>query len=196
MSQEEVEKLKRDYEEAVVKELRGALPTIHIKEIRRLVKEFDGDGNKVLEFLSGVVTNEESLEAPEDQPTTLPNGDSQPIEPPTESPTDLQQDKLSLSMEILSLNPDPPTILPLVEESPPKEDSPDPSFQMEEQDDPKEKARQRRNASAARKKRLAKKEQKEAAKRRKHIQALGMEKMDDDTISTAAQENVLKAIVI
>jgi len=195
MSQEEVGKLKRNYEEAVVKELRGALPTIHIKEIRRLVKEFDGDGNKVLEFLSGVVTNEESLEAPEDKPTTLPNEDSQPIEPPIESPTDPQQDELSLSMEILSLNPDPPTILPLVEESPPKEDSPDPSFQMEEEEDPKEKARQRRNVSAARKKRLAKKEQKEVAKRRKHIQALGMEKMDD-TISTAAQENVLKAIVI
>ena len=195
MSQEEVEKLKRNYEEAVVKELRGALPTIHIREIRRLVKEFDGDGNKVLEFLSGVVTNEESQDAAEDQPTTLPNGDSQPIEPPTESPTDPQQDELSLSMEILSLNPDPPTILPLVEESPPKEDSPDPSFQMEEEEDPKEKARQRRNVSAARKKRLAKKEQKEVAKRRKHIQALGMEKMDD-TISTAAQENVLKAIVI
>jgi hypothetical protein len=195
MSQEEVEKLKRNYEEAVVKELRGALPTIHIREIRRLVKEFDGDGNKVLEFLSGVVTNEESQEAEEDQSTTLPNGDSQPIEPPTESPADPQQDELSLSMEILSLNPDPPTILPLVEESQPKEDSPDPSFQMEEEDDPKEKARERRNVSAARKKRLAKKEQKEAAKRRKHIQALGMEKMDD-TISTAAQENVLKAIVI
>src|SRR5271154_149779 len=195
MSQEEVEKLKRNYEEAVVKELRGALPTIHIREIRRLVKEFDGDGNKVLEFLSGVVTNEESQDAADDRPTALPNVDSQPIEPPTESPADLQQDELSLSMEILSLNPDPPTILPLVEESPPKEDSPDPLFQMEEEDDPKEKARQRRNVSAARKKRLAKKEQKEVAKRRKHIQALGMEKMDD-TISTAAQENVLKAIVI
>jgi hypothetical protein len=194
VSQEEVEKLKRNYEEAVAKELRGALPTIHIREIRRLVKEFDGDGNKVLEFLSGVVTNEESQEAAE-EPTSLPNGESQPIEPPIESPTDHQQDELSLSMEILSLNPDPPTILPLVEESPPKENSPDPSFQMEEEEDPKEKARQRRNVSAARKKRLAKKEQKEAAKRRKHIQALGMEKMDD-TINTAAQENVLKAIVI
>src|SRR5271170_476546 len=124
MSQEEVEKLKRDYEEAVVKELRGALPTIHIKEIRRLVKEFDGDGNKVLEFLSGVVTNEESQEPTEDQPTPLPNEFPQPPEFPTDTPTDPQQNHLSLSMEILSLNPDPPaTTHP--PSSPPKQHSPE-----------------------------------------------------------------------
>jgi hypothetical protein len=194
MSQEEIEKLKRDYEDAVVKELRGALPAIHVKEIRRLVKEFEGDGNKVLEFLSAVISNEESQETREDQPTVPPTEVPRPPSTPTESHPDPQQDTLSLSLEILSLNPEPSATTPATD-FPLKEDSLDPSFEMEQQDDPKEKARQRRNVSAARKQRLVKKEQKEAAKRRKHIQALGMEKMDD-TISTTAQEHVLKAIVI
>lgn len=198
MSQEEVEKLKQSHEDAAIKKLRDALPTIHVKDLRRTLKEYDGDAEKVFDFWTGVVTTQNSQVPP---PTTdeTPSNDAtaQPPESIPGSPTDLQQEALSRSLEILSLNPDPvdtPTQPP--ESCPPKEDSPDvPSFETEQQDDLKEKARNRRQVSAARKQRLAKKEQKEAAKRRKHMQTLGTEKMDD-TVGTTAQEHVLKAIVI
>ena len=186
MSREDVEKLKRDYEDAAVVRLREALPTVHVKEIRRLVKEFDGDATKVFEVLEGL-TNTELKEptTPENEPPPLPNENPQP----PDSPPDPQQDGLSRSMEILSLNPGPPPPLDQTE------DDEHLSLQME-REDPKEKARQRRNMNTARKQRLAKKEEKEAAKRRKHMQTLALEKTDDDTKSTSARELALKAIVI
>jgi hypothetical protein len=195
MSQEEVEKLKQSHEDAAIKKLRDALPTVHVKDLRRTLKEYDGDAEKVFDFWTGVVTTQNSQVPP---PTTdeTPSNDATAQAPEfiPESPTDLQQETLSRSLEILSLNPEP--VQGRAGGGLPKEDSPDvPSFETEQQDDLKEKARIRRQVSAARKQRLAKKEQKEAAKRRKHMQTLGTEKMDD-TIGTAAQEHVLKAIVI
>ena len=197
MSQEEVEILKQSHEDAAVKKLRSALPTIQVKDLRRTLKEFDGDAEKVFDFWTGVITTQDSQIAALHVEEPSSNEATQPTESIPESPTDVHQDTLSRSMEILSLNPDPvetPTQHP--ETPPPSDDLPDPaSFQTEQQDDMKEKARNRRHVSAARKQRLAKKERKEAAKRRKHVEALGMEKMHD-IIGTTAQEHVLKAIVI
>jgi hypothetical protein len=178
-----VEKIKRQHEDAVVEELRIALPHVHLKEIRRLVKEF-GDGEKVLEFLTGV---DSKSTPPQLEPisTDLPNG--------IPTPEEQSQDPLSTSMEILSLNSEP-TEPSTPEEPTVLEERIPPSFSTDV-DNPKHKARQRRQESAARKEKNAKRAQKEAAKRRKRMEAMGMEKMDDTT-STSAQEHILKAIVI
>ena len=184
MSAEEVERIKRQHEGALVEELRIALPHVHLKEIKRLVKEL-GDGNKVLEFLTGVESQDIQ---PQQEPasTDLPNGTKTPEEPSQ----DPHQDTLSASMEILSLNPEPEP-----SETPPEVPTP-PTFSTD-LNDPKHKARQRRQASAARKEKQAKQAQKEAAKRRKRMEAVaGMDKMDDTTGTIAKGEHILKAIVI
>ena len=189
MGQKDVKKLRRDHEDAVVERLREALPSIHIKEIRRRVREFDGDATKVLEFFTAVTTNEQ----PQKFIITEPEASSPPpedIRSPA-SPIDHQQDALSHSMEILSLDPSPATTPPEPVE---EETSISPAIQIEP-DDRKEKARQRRDVSAARKQRIAKEERKEAAKRRRHALALGLQTADD-TLSASAQEHILKAIVI
>ena len=43
MSQDEVEKLKQAHEDAAIRKLRDALPTIHVKDLRRTLKEHDGN---------------------------------------------------------------------------------------------------------------------------------------------------------
>lgn len=43
MSQDEVEKLKQAHEDAAIRKLRDALPTIHVKDLRRTLKEYDGN---------------------------------------------------------------------------------------------------------------------------------------------------------
>jgi hypothetical protein len=185
-----VEKIKKQHEDAVVEELRVALPRIHLTEIRRLVKEHEGDGNKVLEFLTSVETQEPQLPQSDNLSQDLPNGF--PI--PNESQQNSQQDPLSPSMELLSLSLDSPqqSVTP---STPLEEDSiPTPvSFSTTEFDDPKNKARQRRHVSAARKEKQTKRAQKEAAKRRKRMEAMGIERMDD---TSTVQEHILKAIVI
>ena len=99
-----MEKIKKQHEDAVVEELRIALPHIHLTEIRRLVKEHEGDGNKVLEFLTSVEPQEAQLPQSDNPSQDLPNG----IPIPNESQQDSQQDPLSPSMELLSLNLEPP----------------------------------------------------------------------------------------
>lgn len=186
MSAEEVEEIKRQHEDAVVEELRIALPHVHLNEIRRLVKEYEGDGDKVLEFFAGSEPQESQLPQPDTPPQDLPNGAAIPNESRQDSQQDSQPDPLSASMEILSLNPD------LLQQS----DTP--STPLEENsmstpvsfDDPKHKARQRRDA--ARKDKQTKRSQKEAAKRRKRMEIMGIEKNDDSTV----KEHILKAIVI
>ena len=191
MSTEEVERIHRQHEDAIVEELRIALPRIHLKEIRRLVKEHGGDGTKVLEVLTGVESHEPHIPQSDNTSTDLPNGI--PIQD-KESAENIEQDPLSASMEILSINPDnPPKSDP--PSTPPQDESiPTPTFSTDI-NDPKHKARHRRQASATRKLKQAKQAQKEAAKRRKRMEVMGIERMDDTTAS-AAQEHILKAIVI
>jgi hypothetical protein len=188
LSEDEVERMKRQHEDSVVEELRVALPHIHLKEIRRLVKEL-GDGNKVLEFLTGVELQNIKPPVSEDNPVNLPSD----IPIAEDQSQDPEQDILSASMEILSLNPKPS------EQSTPDETSPDEPISQTystDVDDPKHKARQRRQVSAARKQKQAKAAQKEAAKRRKRMEALGIAKMDDTPNTSAEREHILKAIVI
>lgn len=184
-----MERIKKDYEDAVVEELRQALSDIHVTEIRRLVKEFDGDGNKVLEFFTGVDSAAISNQEPRTEEPPInqsPNGIS---EHPQRDP----QEVLSTSLEVLSLN---------TEQSPsahadmssPGSDSMAPEV-LSDVGNPKHKARQRRQVSAARKEKQAKRAQKEAAKRRKRVEGLGIER-PSDTTETAQQSLILKAIVI
>ena len=190
MSAEEVENIKRQHEDAVVEELRIALPHIHLEEIRRLVKEHEGDGNKILEFLTGVEPPEPQSPQSNNLSQDFPNGISIPNEPQQDS----QTDPLSASMEILSLNPDPAPQPDPPSTHPEDESTPTPvTFSTTDYNDPKHKARQRRHASAARKEKQSKKAQKEAAKRRKRMEVMGIERMDD---TSTAQEHILKAIVI
>ena len=180
MTPEEVERIRKEYEDVVVEELRQALPNVHVNEIRRLLKESDSDGNKVLDFLSGIEPSEINHEPhqPEDPSNNLPNGVLNDTE---QDP----QDTLSRSMQILSLN----TETVDQTESPPSGTM---TPTIPDIENPKHKARQRRQASATRKDKQAKRAQKESARRRKRMEALGIEK--DDT--TEAQKPVLKAIVI
>ena len=185
-----MEKIKRQHEDAVVEELRIALPHIHLKEIRRLLKEHEGDGNKVLEFLTAVEPQEPQLPQSDNPSQEPPNGIPIPNEPQQEP----QTDPLSASMEILSLNPDPHPQSDTPSTPPEDESTPTPvPFSTIDFNDPKHKARQRRHASAARKEKQAKRAQKEAAKRRKRMEMMGIETMDD---TSTAQEHILKAIVI
>lgn len=183
LSPDDIEQIKKEHEDAVVEELQGALPHIHVTEIRRLVKEH-GDGGKVLELLTEIKS---PTPPPDATPDNLPNGHSYE----TGSSQDPQQDTLSTSMEILTLNTDPS---PMESHEMSIQDHPQTPPFSTETDDPKHKARQRRQASAARKDKQAKRAQKEAARRRKRMEALGIEKPDDTT--STAQEHILKAIVI
>jgi hypothetical protein len=180
MSAEDVERIKQEHEDGVVEEVRMAMPNVHVLEIRRLVKEH-GDGNKVLEILTGQATNDIENQNPHESRDSLPNGTEE------KDPQIVEDTELTASMEILSLN---------TQTEADKEPSISPSPQpLTEMDNIKSRARQRREVSTARKQKQAKREQKEAAKRRKRIEALGMDTaLEKDT--DWVQEHTLKAIVI
>lgn len=178
---QEVERIKKDYEDAVVEELIQALSDTHVTEIRRLVKEFDGDGNKVLEYFTGVDSAAISDQKP---PTGEPHTDQLPNGVP-EHPQQDPQDVLSLNAE---QSPSAHA------ETSPGSESMAPEI-LSDLGDPKHKAQQRRLVSAARKEKQAKRAQKEAARRRKRMEALGIEG-PSDTTETAQQSSILKAIVI
>src|SRR5271169_889717 len=102
MSQEEVEKLKQAHEDAVIMKLRDALPTIHVKDLRRTLNEYDGNAEKVFDFWTGLVTAQDSQVPPPLAQEAAPNeATTPPTESIPESPTDLQQETLSRSLEIL-----------------------------------------------------------------------------------------------
>jgi len=176
MAPEEVERIKKEHEDNAVKDLNSALPHVHVDELRRLLREH-GDGDKVVEILTGEQGQETEHETP--------NGIS------TE---DNQQEALSASIEMLSLD-----TLPVssedTETQPTKDETPNPPSSTEDVHDPKYKARQRRQVSTARKEKQAKRTQKEAAKRRKRMEAMGIGEPEyQEEITT--QEHILKAIVI
>jgi hypothetical protein len=182
MSAEDVERIKREHEDVIVEEVQMALPNIHVNEIRRFVKKY-GDGNKVLELLSGESTNDIDHQNPLEQPIsdpisngTLNNTGSQVVEGAD----------LTRSIEMLSLDNHPDVNL-----SPPRT----PPLSPVELDPVKTKSRQRRQVSTARKQKQAKREQKEAAKRRKRMEVLGIDTAQENE-SNLAQGHILKAIVI
>ena len=183
MSKEDVERLKQEHEDVVVQELRQAAPQVHVKEIRRLVKEH-GEGNKVLELLTGNPSTEIEHQEPipDEEMKESPNGET--VETQTR-----EADTLATSMEILSL--EPPAQHEVVE--PDADTDVPPSVpESSEWNNAKSKARQRRHASAARKEKQSKRAQKEAAKHRKRMEAMGVEQVKEDS----EQERILKAIVI
>lgn len=183
MSKEDVERIKQEHEDVVVEEVRQAAPHIHVKEIRRLVKEH-GDGNTVLELLTGQPSNEiqHQEQIPDEVMKESPNVEK--LE--TESP---ESDILATSLEILSLEQPPH-----VEDGEPEmANEPPPSMpESNERENAKNKARQRRHVSAARKEKQTKRAQKDAAKRRKRMEAMGIEQVKE----SSEQEHLLKAIVI
>ena len=183
ISKEDVDRIKQEHEDIVVEEVRQAAPHVHEKEIRRLVKEH-GDGNKVLELLTGQPSNElqHQEQSPNEEMIESPNGEKVGAESP-------EADILATSMEILSLEQPTP-----VENGEPEVASETPPSMAEpnEFENAKNKARQRRHASAARKEKQSKRAQKEAAKRRKRKEAMGIEQVKE----SSEQEHVLKAIVI
>jgi hypothetical protein len=182
ISKEDVERIKQGHEDVVVEEVRQAAPHIHPKEIRRLVKEH-GDGNKVLEFLTGQPSNIDHQEQlPDEEMKESPNDEIEQTETP-------QADYLAASMEILSLDSTTEAVMDKHEEIPETAPAtPIPS----ERENAKDKARQRRHVSSARKEKQAKRAQKEAAKHRKRMEAMGVEHTEEKS----EQEHILKAIVI
>ena len=183
MSKEDVERIKQEHEDVAVEKVRQATPHVHVKEIRRLVKEH-GDGNKVLELLTGQPPNEtlQQEQIPDEEMIESPNGEKDETET-------VEADFLATSMEILSLesaahvktsDPDVTT------ETPPS------MPETSERENAKNKARQRRHASAARKEKQTKRAQKDAAKRRKRMEAMGIKQVKE----SSENEHILKAIVI
>jgi hypothetical protein len=203
LSKADVERINREYEDLMVKELKSALPHIGVKEIRTMYQQF-GAPDKVLEFFTGFA-EPSYVETPPDAPTPKPN------EPTTEAPTDVvvpdgsppsepTHENLSESMEFLSLNPpaDPPAPTEPDDQTTAEEEemvnqpSPSPSADLTS---PKTKGRQRRYESAARRERRVKLERKEAAKRRKQQEKLGI--IPDGKSDTIREEHItLKAIII
>src|SRR6202022_216837 len=190
MTAEDVEKIKQGHEDAVVQERREALPQMDVKEIRRMVKEH-GDGNKVLEILTGVTTevieSEATANSPDDATMPLPNGIHKNEN--NEQPQDVLEDILAASMETLSLQTDPSKVneaTPLSSMSPP---TTPPSNNTNSANQKPRQSQQ--HPSAARKQKQTKRAQKEAAKRRKRMQSMGLE----NAVETNTEEHILKAIV-
>jgi hypothetical protein len=181
LSAEDVERIKQEHEDVVVEEVRKAMPHVHVTEIRRLVKEH-GDGNKILEILTGNPTNDVENQNPLESADPLPNGTAEDNDQQI-----VEDTELTASMEILSLNtPADVNSEPTISPSPPP---------LAEMDNIKSRARHRREVSTARKQKQAKREQKEAAKRRKRIEALGLDTAQEKDTDWV-QEHTLKAIVI
>lgn len=202
-----MERINREYEDSIVKELKSALPHIGLKEIRTMYQQL-GTPDKVLEFFTGFA-EPSYVENPSDAPTPKPEEEATegPTDPPTDvvipdgSPTfDPAHATLSESMEFLSLNPPTNPSAPIEpdEETTAEEEeivgqpSPSPSAQLPS---PKAKGRQRRRESAARRERRIKQERKEAAKRRKQQEKLGI--IPDGKSDTIREEHsTLKAIIV
>jgi hypothetical protein len=182
MSAEDVERIKREHEDVIVEEVKMAIPNVHVNEIRRLVKEH-GDGNKVLEILTGESTNDIDHQNPLEEPLIDPISDGSLNDNGSQ---DVKDTDLTTSMEILSLDTHTDVNL-----SPPKT----PPLPPAEIDTVKTKSRQKRQVSTARKQKQAKREQKEAAKRRKRMEVLGIDTAQENE-SNLAQGHILKAIVI
>jgi hypothetical protein len=185
MSKEDVERIKQEHENVVVQELRQAVPHVHEKEIRRLVKE-KGDSNEVLELLIGKPSTDNEIQHHEQMP------DEEMKESPTDETAERENteaDILATSMEILSL-----ATPAKFQGSEPDVDNTTSEVVPESNDsnNAKSKARQRRHTSAARKDKQSKRAQKEAAKHRKRMEAMGIVQVKE----SPEQENILKAIVI
>ena len=185
MSKEDVERIKQEHENVVVQELRQAVPHVHEKEIRRLVKE-KGDSNEVLELLIGKLSTDNEIQHQEQMP------DEEMKESPTDETAERENtetDILATSMEILSL-----ATPAQFEVGEPDIDNTTSEVVPESNDsnNAKSKARQRRHTSAARKDKQSKRAQKEAAKHRKRMEAMGIVQVQE----SPEQENILKAIVI
>lgn len=183
MSKEDVERIKQEHEDVVVEEVRQAAPHVHVKEVRRLVKEH-GDGNKVLELLTGQRSeeNDHQEQLPDEEMKESPNNEVDETATP-------QAENLAASMEILSLESTTKVAVDTQEEDAETASAtPVPS----EWEHSKNKARQRRHVSSARKEKQAKRAQKEAAKHRKRMEAMGIEQVEEKS----EQEHILKAIVI
>lgn len=181
-----MDKIKRDHEDVVVEEVWNALPDIHVEEIRRLVKEH-GDGNKVLEFLTGPGITNDLVESQPTNDLTIKPTDSIPNGVHCDNDDDVSPDILATSMETLTIHPDhvgnkTPTLHESHPTSPPSTTAPAIPHTK-----PKHLSK-----SAARKQKQAKRTQKDAAKRRKQAQSMGIEKSED----LKSEEHVLKAIVI
>jgi|SRR5579862_1376947 len=201
MSTEQVERIKKEHEDAAIKEILHAVPHVNVLEIRRLLKEH-GDTNKVVELLTG----EEPKENIEQKPNQadelpLPKGSTQDESETCrdslqlEDPEELETDDLRMSIEVLSLEtkstqPEVGELSSAMKEQTP---SPPPSSQSIRPDDQKSRARQRRQVSSARKEKQAKRMQKEAAKRRKRMEARGLGKEDEEDED---KKHELKAIII
>ena len=201
MSSEQIELIKKQHEDAAVKEVLQAVPHVNTKEVRRVLKEY-GDTNKVVELLTG---NQEPVDdesrPDETRETSVPR---EP--PPLDGTSDANEqeeestDGLRMSIEVLSLDakstlPDPSEIK---EQSPPRETTPSPppappSSHSDDSADPKSRGRQRRHVSAARKEKQAKRMQKQAAKRRKRMESMGANKEEEEE---KEEKHELKAIII
>jgi hypothetical protein len=196
MSQEQIEWIQKEHEEAAVKEVLQAVPHMNNHEIRRLLKEH-GDTNIVVELLTGEEhkMNGDQLDDGED---LLLRGPPSMIE--EEDQDEPGTDALRMSIEFLSLETKPAT--PDVSESNhnpislnerPASPPPPPSSHSNDASDPKSRGRQRRQASAARKERQTKRMQKEAAKRRKRTGTMGLNNENKELEDDKSQ---LKAIIV
>jgi hypothetical protein len=177
---EQVGKIKQGHEDAMVDEVKVAAPHVHEKEIRRLVREH-GDGNKVLEILTGAAADE-SQDQTETPLESIPNGI-----PNKEDSAEPLQDTLAESMETLSLD----AHVEQTDSETREVASTVPSLNTVNGPTPKTPKQQ--HPSVARKQKEAKRAQKEAAKRRKRVQSMGLDKQ---MVETKDDERVLKAIVI
>jgi hypothetical protein len=158
MSEKDVERIRKNHEDAMVREVLIAVPTVHEEEIRRLVKEH-GDTNKIVDLLTedpipDPDPTDLTSDPPQSSPTTLPEA---PINPPVDDVPDLDL-SLTKSLEELTLT------RPF-----PDDDSRPPS--QSNGVDLKSRARQRRQVSVARKQKQAKRAQKDAAKRRRRMES-------------------------
>jgi hypothetical protein len=183
ISKEDMERIKQEHEDHVVREMRQAASHIHVKEIRRLVKEY-GDGNKTLELWTGQPSKDI-----QHQEQILDEEMKEPLDEETAETETPQADILAASMEILSLEP---TAGLEVGEPDQDTEAPQSMSVTNEWNSAKSKARQRRHVSATRKEKQSKRAQKEAAKHRKRMEAMGIEHVKE----SSGQEPILKAIVI
>ena len=203
MSSEQIQRIKKQHEDAAAKEVLQAVPHVNIKEIQRLLREY-GDTNKVVELLTGNQdpVNDEPQVDEREEPSVLLR------EPPALDSNDggngneqeEETDALRISIEVLSL--DAKSTLPntseIKEQSPPREATPSPpptppSSHSNDPADPKSRGRQRRHISAARKEKQAKRMQKEAAKRRKKLESMEVNREEEEE---EEEKHELRAIII
>ena len=191
MSPDELEQIKNSHEDNAVEELKTVLPFVRVDDIRRLLKEH-GDGNVVLELLTGGHV--------EDRDPPLPESPNPTSETSSEQTTTTHQEETPLpAIEALSVEDKPLPSTPTIPDSA-HEPSPPPKSPTPQPTPPKSKPREKKLQSAARKERLAKQLQKERAKQRRRLEAMQSRDLpsnnDDTTNRVIASDHVLKAIVV